>query len=94
MLHFKYNHHLPAPTEDNVPSRVICRTAADDWTTSPNQPRGGGGRSPAGHRKLVLNAAALLGVIAWRLVEYWLPIPLGAAAYGSLGSGPFRKLSR
>jgi uncharacterized protein (TIRG00374 family) len=34
---------------------------------------------------------ALLGVIGWRLVEFWLPIPLGAAAYASLQWGTFRK---
>jgi uncharacterized protein (TIRG00374 family) len=27
---------------------------------------------------------ALLGVVGWRLLEYWLPIPLAAAAYLSL----------
>lgn len=27
---------------------------------------------------------ALLGVVSWRLVNYWIPIPLGAAAYLSL----------
>ncbi|AMM20983.1 hypothetical protein AX769_13635 [Frondihabitans sp. PAMC 28766] len=27
---------------------------------------------------------ALLGVVGWRLMEYWLPIPLAAAAYLSL----------
>lgn len=27
---------------------------------------------------------ALLGVIGWRLMEFWLPLPLGAAAYLSL----------
>lgn len=29
-------------------------------------------------------SAAILGVILWRLLSFWLPIPLGAAAYGSL----------
>ncbi len=29
-------------------------------------------------------AIALLGVISWRLVNFWLPIPAGAAAYLSL----------
>ena len=27
---------------------------------------------------------ATLGVLAWRLVNFWLPIPAGAAAYVSL----------
>jgi len=27
---------------------------------------------------------ALFGVLAWRLVNFWLPIPVGAIAYGSL----------
>ena len=30
---------------------------------------------------------ALLGVVSWRLVNYWLPIPVGAAAYVSLHIG-------
>ena len=30
-------------------------------------------------------ATAALGVLAWRLVAFWLPIPLGAAAYVTLG---------
>lgn len=28
--------------------------------------------------------AATFGVLSWRLVSFWLPIPLGALAYGSL----------
>jgi hypothetical protein len=34
--------------------------------------------------------AAILGVVTWRLVNFWLPIPAGAAAYLSLrlGSDP------
>ncbi|PYI64749.1 hypothetical protein CVV68_21030 [Arthrobacter livingstonensis] len=35
---------------------------------------------------------ALLGVIGWRLIEFWLPIPLGALAYASLRLGTFRQL--
>ncbi len=31
---------------------------------------------------------AVLGVIAWRLVNFWLPIPLGAGAYLSLHFAP------
>ena len=31
---------------------------------------------------------ATLGVIAWRLVNFWLPIPTGAAAYVSLKVKP------
>jgi hypothetical protein len=27
---------------------------------------------------------AVLGVITWRLLSFWLPIPLGLASYGSL----------
>ncbi len=30
------------------------------------------------------SSVALLGVVSWRLVNYWLPIPVGAAAYLSL----------
>jgi uncharacterized membrane protein YbhN (UPF0104 family) len=30
------------------------------------------------------SAIAILGVISWRLVQFWLPIPAGAAAYVSL----------
>lgn len=32
----------------------------------------------------VPSSIALLGVVSWRLVNYWLPIPVGAAAYLSL----------
>ncbi|HZT67692.1 MAG TPA: YbhN family protein [Acidimicrobiales bacterium] len=31
---------------------------------------------------------AILGVLGWRLVNFWLPIPAGAAAYLSLRVGP------
>ena len=31
---------------------------------------------------------ALLAVISWRLVNFWLPIPVGGAAYVSLRFGP------
>jgi uncharacterized protein (TIRG00374 family) len=33
------------------------------------------------------SGVALLGVVSWRLVNYWLPIPAGAAAYLSLRLG-------
>lgn len=40
----------------------------------------------------VTRSVATLGVLAWRLVNFWLPIPTGAAAYISLkvpsGAGP------
>ena len=29
-------------------------------------------------------SAAVLGILTWRVIAYWLPIPLGALAYGSL----------
>lgn len=29
-------------------------------------------------------SVALLGVLGWRLLEFWLPIPLGALTYASL----------
>jgi putative heme transporter len=32
---------------------------------------------------------ALLGVVAYRLVNFWLPIPVGALAYLSLRAGPW-----
>jgi uncharacterized protein (TIRG00374 family) len=31
--------------------------------------------------------AAVLGVLTWRAIAYWMPIPLGAVAYGSLRLG-------
>jgi len=34
---------------------------------------------------------AVLGVIGWRVLEYWMPIPLSLAAYTSLRLGPLRK---
>jgi uncharacterized protein (TIRG00374 family) len=36
------------------------------------------------------HAHAVLGVISWRLAEFWLPIPLSAAAYLSLRTGVLR----
>jgi uncharacterized protein (TIRG00374 family) len=36
----------------------------------------------------VPRSVALLGVPAWRLAQFWLPIPLGALAYFSLRFGP------
>jgi uncharacterized protein (TIRG00374 family) len=42
----------------------------------------------------VPSSIALLGVVSWRLVNYWLPIPVGAAAYLSLHvSRPGRRVS-
>ena len=38
--------------------------------------------------------AALLGVLGWRLLEYWLPLPLGLAAWLSLHWGVFRRPTR
>jgi uncharacterized protein (TIRG00374 family) len=32
----------------------------------------------------VPHSPALLGVIGWRLFEYWMPIPAGAIAYANL----------
>jgi uncharacterized protein (TIRG00374 family) len=37
---------------------------------------------------------ALLGVLSWRLVEYWLPMPIAVVAYASLRAGPLRRRSR
>jgi uncharacterized protein (TIRG00374 family) len=34
---------------------------------------------------------ALLGVLSWRLVQYWLPMPLAVVAYASLRAGPLRR---
>ena len=39
----------------------------------------------------VPHSAALLGVIGWRLFEYWLPIPVGGIAYASLRFGGRRQ---
>jgi uncharacterized protein (TIRG00374 family) len=36
----------------------------------------------------VPRSVALLGVPAWRLAQFWLPIPLGALAYFTLRFGP------
>jgi uncharacterized protein (TIRG00374 family) len=30
------------------------------------------------------HTAAVLGILTWRVISYWLPIPLGAAAFGLL----------
>lgn len=37
---------------------------------------------------------ALLGVLTWRIVQYWLPLPIAVAAYLSLRAGPLRKSRR
>jgi uncharacterized protein (TIRG00374 family) len=37
---------------------------------------------------------ALLGVLTWRLVQYWLPMPLALVAYASLKAGPLRRSKR
>ncbi len=37
---------------------------------------------------------AVLGVIGWRLIEYWMPIPLSVVAYSSLRFGPLRAAKR
>jgi len=37
---------------------------------------------------------ALLGVLSWRLVQYWLPMPLSVFAYLSLRAGPLRRSER
>ncbi len=37
---------------------------------------------------------ALLGVLSWRLVQYWLPMPLAVVAYLSLKAGPLRRPAR
>jgi hypothetical protein len=36
----------------------------------------------------VPKAVAILGVLSYRLVNFWLPIPVGGLAYGSLRFGP------
>jgi uncharacterized protein (TIRG00374 family) len=35
-------------------------------------------------------AAAVLGVISWRLVQFWLPIPVAAACYASMQAQSWR----
>jgi uncharacterized protein (TIRG00374 family) len=37
---------------------------------------------------------ALLGVLTWRLAQYWLPMPLAVLAYASLKTGPLRRSAR
>ena len=34
---------------------------------------------------------ALLGVLGWRVVQFWMPMPLGILSYVSLAFGAFRK---
>ena len=36
-------------------------------------------------------ADAVIGVLGWRLLEFWMPIPLAVLAYGSLRLGPLRR---
>jgi uncharacterized protein (TIRG00374 family) len=40
------------------------------------------------------NGVALLGVLTWRLVQYWIPMPVAIAAYLSLRAGPLRRSRR
>jgi uncharacterized protein (TIRG00374 family) len=35
-------------------------------------------------------SVAVVGVIAWRLLEFWMPIPLALVAYASLRAGPLK----
>lgn len=37
---------------------------------------------------------AVLGVLTWRLVQYWIPIPLAVVAYASLKAAPLRRHQR
>jgi uncharacterized protein (TIRG00374 family) len=37
---------------------------------------------------------AVLGVLTWRIVQYWIPMPVAVAAYASLRAGPLRRTSR
>lgn len=37
------------------------------------------------------SSAAVLGVLTWRLLAYWLPMPIGALAYASLRVAPWRR---
>lgn len=39
-------------------------------------------------------STALMGVLTWRLMEFWLPIPIAMGTYLSLRLGAFRKLGR
>jgi uncharacterized protein (TIRG00374 family) len=39
----------------------------------------------------VPKATAVVGVLAWRLVNFWLPIPMGGLSYFSLRVGPLGK---
>jgi uncharacterized protein (TIRG00374 family) len=39
----------------------------------------------------VPKATAVVGVLAWRLVNFWLPIPMGGLSYFSLRVGPLAK---
>ena len=39
----------------------------------------------------VPTTTALLGVIGWRLLEFWLPLPVAVISYGSLRFGPLRR---
>jgi len=40
----------------------------------------------------VTRSVATLGVLGWRMVNFWLPIPTGAAAFISLKAGPRPRL--
>lgn len=36
----------------------------------------------------VASAAAVLGVLTWRAIQFWAPVPVGAVCGASLGAGP------
>ena len=42
----------------------------------------------------VLEAGSLVSVIGWRVLEYWLPIPVSLISYLTLKFGPLKKRSR
>jgi hypothetical protein len=42
----------------------------------------------------VPKTVAILGVLAWRLVNFWLPIPMGGLSYLSLRLGPVARRRR
>jgi uncharacterized protein (TIRG00374 family) len=38
------------------------------------------------------HGVAVLAVLTWRLVQFWIPIPLAGVAYASLKAGPLRRI--
>ena len=73
---------LPAPARPRAP-RLLRRAGADADPHHPGRARvRGGGPDRDAHAGRGLPGDAVLATFAYRLFSYWLPLPVGLAAYG------------